>query len=426
MQQMVFAERIGSQVASLTEDVANFLMSKSSRDPYDLYRQIRLQEPVCVLPDAVVLSRYEDVRAVWTNTNDFSMDPHRRGSRFQKVRSALAPTEQAQLDALVDFEAHQMTRSDGDDHRRRRGSVRGAFSAGQIRALEGYIRELAAELTAPLATGATIDLIHALAFRLPLRVIMHVLGLDDRLDDLEQIHIWGGHLAANRSGTRPEMIGHAYRAMTEFRSYVEQLLADRSERQPGDQLVDALIRVKDNDGLSQDELVAMVCHFLFTGHETTTKLIGNGIISLLTYGGGSQWRRLTELPSLAGASTEEVLRYESPTHIAYRVAVRDVEVGGFHVKSGTTVMGLIGSANRDEARFSQADQFLIERTDNAPLTFGVGAHFCLGAHLARLEGRVVFETLATLFPTLKIAPGHSIAWASGSTFRGVSELPVSA
>jgi len=173
--------------------------------------------------------------------------------------------------------------------------------------------------------------------------------------------------------------------------------------------------------LTEDELASNINILLSTGHETTTHLIGNGLLALLQH--PEQMQRLQSQPSLLAQAIEEMLRYDNPVQITYRSALQDVNLGGKPIRKGDLVNSILGSANRDPQRFSNPDRFDITRNEGRHLGFGIGIHFCIGAPLVRLEAEVVFDTILRRFPKISLAT-DSLQWQEHPIFRGLKALPV--
>jgi cytochrome P450 len=287
---------------------------------------------------------------------------------------------------------------DPPDHTRLRRLVSHAFSPRAIASLESWIREATDRLVSTVDPEDGFDLVDAVAFPLPIAVICHLLGVP--ADDQAQFRVWGHALAstldpqasAESESRESELALTAY-----LRALVEARRAD-----PDDSLLSSLIAAEEEgDRLTQDELVSTALLLLVAGFETTVNLIGNGTVALL--GAPTQWARLHEEPGLIAGAIEELLRYDSPVQMTSRNATEDVEVAGRVVPKGANVIVLIGGANRDPEMFAEPDGLEIDRADaSRHLSFSFGIHSCLGAALARLEARVVFEALTSRFPTLEL------------------------
>jgi len=302
-----------------------------------------------------------------------------------------------------------------------RSAAQAAFTSRSVGELAEVTQQLTDELLNDLSRQERPDLFD-LAYRLPLLVISSLLGVPH--GDADLLRMWGHDITdgSRRIPAQPELIRRAKQSVMEYRAYV----ADLVERRAGiarTHLAAAQLAVEDDQRLTRDELVATYALVLSAGHETTVNLIGNGVLALLEH--RDQWRRLCDDPSLAPGAVEETLRYDAPVQISLRHADVDFELNGLDIPLGTPLWLLIGSANRDPEAFSDPDDVDITRHPNGHLGFGHGVHFCLGASLARLQGRVVFATLAQRFPRTELAadPETLPRW-TGVSMRGVMSLPV--
>jgi cytochrome P450 len=258
-----------------------------------------------------------------------------------------------------------------------------------------------------------------LAYRLPLMIICDMLGVPAH--DRERIHEWSGLLGRNRGGDDPQVLMAAHAAMEEFRAYVGELLVPlRKER--GTDLLSDLLGAEDDEQLSQEELTAMFVVLLFAGHETTTNLIGNGLLMLLEH--RDQWERLCAEPQLMGNAVEELLRIISPVQWQFRLTTQPMTLRGVELPAGQTVYAVAASANRDPEVFSEPDVLDVGRENaKAHIALGFGTHFCLGNALARLEGQVVLELLTERYPHIELA-SSDLHWRGNAMLRGLAELPV--
>jgi cytochrome P450 PksS len=206
--------------------------------------------------------------------------------------------------------------------------------------------------------------------------------------------------------------------------YLRRLIAWR-RAEPRDDLVTALLRAEEaGDKLSEDEVIGMIALLLLAGYETTMSLIASGALALIQH--PRQRELLRQNPAVAGSAIEELLRYTSPADVAtFRLAREDVTIGSVTIPRGEVVLAALASANRDESQFSDPETLDITREPNRHLAFGVGAHFCLGAPLARLEGQIALTTLFRRFPDLRLAEApETLRWRRGLLFRGLEHLPV--
>ncbi|MEU4565638.1 cytochrome P450 [Micromonospora sp. NPDC023956] len=310
---------------------------------------------------------------------------------------------------------------DPPEHTRLRRVVAKAFTARRVERLRAGTRRVAGELVdGMVAAGAPADLVTHLATPLPIRVICDLLGVP--VTDQDRFHTWSEAIVST-TALSPE----------QAREYVDNLfgymagLVERRRTTPTDDLIGAMVRVRDSDGerLGEDELVSLAAGLLAAGHETTVNQIPNLLYVLLT--NPEQWARLCAEPGLVPSAVEELLRFVplGATAAFPRYATEDVEVGGVLVRAGEPVVVSIHSANRDERVFTEPDQLDLARPVNPHVAFGHGVHHCVGAQLARMELQVVLETLVERTPGLRLAvPEPELTWKTGLLVRGLTSLPV--
>lgn len=390
-------------------------------DPYPMYGVIRTVRPVLELPidgwqgpSNWLLTRYADVREVL------------RDPRFSADRTS-APFVKQNMDRLPDFlrQAAQGQRSmliqDPPDHTRVRKLANKAFTRSRIEALRGHIEDLVRglldDVETKLAETGEFDLIHDFAEPLPAVVIAELLGVPP--EDHRKFRGWSSQLIRAVGTGRDEDRQAAQDANRSLVEYLGQTIAAR-RAEPRDDLISALIAAQEeSDALSDNELLATSTLVLLAGHETTTNLIGNGLLSLLRE--PSQWQRLCADPSLAASAVEELLRFDGPVQATVRVATEDVELDGHVIPEGSMVLLSIGSANHDPEVFDEPDDLDITRDPNPHLGFGFATHFCLGAPLARLEGEIAFRELARRLPKLALLT-EDPTYRENPVLRGIDEL----
>jgi cytochrome P450 len=356
---------------------------------------------------SVMLLRYRDVR-------DALLD-RRFGAMGVRYYDALGWTE----GPYIDWVRRTVVFLDPPDHDRLRRLVGRAFTPRQVARVRPITEAIAARLAAAAAERETVDLYDAFAQRLPLQVICELLAIPDV--DHAQMGEWTAALSLATATPAGEARAGADRAMRGFNDYVGRLIAER-RRRPGEDLLSALIAVEEEgDRLSSPELVAMVVQLLYAGHETTRNLIGNGLFTLLEHPG--ELERLRREPALLPSAVEEMLRYEPPIVFTSRVALAPVDVAGIAIPAGALLQVALVAANRDPEAFPDPNRFDVARPDNPHLTFGFGAHFCLGASIARMEGRVAFETLLARFSRLEFA-GEKPSWAPATALRSLEGFRV--
>ncbi len=376
------------------DPLALWMRPESKADPYPMYEELRRGDPV------------RSGLGAWVTVNHATAEAVLRDRRFSPSPTHLRryrPPSYPPGDPRADLPAADLLTMDPPDHTRIRRLVSGAFTPKAIAALEPRIREVAAGLL-DRAGSSGFDLIDTLAFPLPIAVICHLLGVPAA--DQARFRAWGHDVAAT---LEPQAAGAALSqsraAEVALSGYLRDLVSKR-RADPDDSLLSALIAAEeDGDRLTHAELVAAALLLLVAGFETTVNLIGNGTVALLTAPDGrQQWDRLRQDPALVPAAVEELLRYDSPVQMTSRNATQDVELGGTLIRQGTPVVVAIGGANRDPAVFDEPGRLLTDRPNAARhLSFSLGIHHCLGAALARLEGRIAVEELTSRYPALSLA-----------------------
>lgn len=389
-------------------------------DPLPLCAHLRAERPVVpvsvpgVTGEAYLLTRYEDAIAVL------------RDERFAKdVRGARDPGDQRQpwMPRALQPLSHTMLDSDGAEHRRLRNLVRDTFAPRYVAELEPRVQQITDGLLERMAAAGRADLVADYALLLPLTVISEILGVSER--DRLRFRRWFSSLVAVSASARTSL--RVLRALPDIllmMRFLRRLVADRRAR-PRDDLVSRLAGAgQDGDRLGEDELLAMVAVLLIAGYETTVNLIATGTLLLLTH--PDQLDRLRCDPVLIGTAVEELLRLGSPIDVATeRYAREDVEVAGVRIPRGSLVLVGIVAANADGARFPRPERLDVAREDNHHVAFGHGPHYCLGAPLARLEGRIAIGSLVRRFPDLELAVRpDQLRWRPGVSLRGLVSLPV--
>jgi hypothetical protein len=384
-------------------------------DPYPTYRALRSQAPVYRHPvfRSWVLTRYADVEAVLRDPG-FSVD-RTKLPLFRLLR--WARRDESDFARAVE---RNLLMLDPPAHTRLRGLVSRAFTPRAVERLRPRIEAIAAELLERAAGCGELELVRDLAYPLPVTVIAELLGVPAA--DHERFKRWSDELTAlldplqARGGMR-----RARAAFEELSAYFRAVLAER-RREPRDDLVGALAAVEDGgDRLSEIELLSLCMLLLGAGHETTTNLIGNAVVALLRHPG--ERKRLQDDPGLAESAVEELLRFDSPVQVTDRVAREPREIGGRRIRPGQLVGLVLGAANRDPEAFPEPDRLDLGRRENRHLAFGQGAHFCLGAQLARLEARVALARLFERFPDLRGDP-ERVEWRRSIVLRGPLRVPL--
>jgi len=352
-------------------------------NPYPTYQRLRERDPVhrMRLVNAWVLTRYEDVQAVLQDHHRFSNQEAGAGDReYTKDRS------------MLDL--------DPPDHTRLRSLVSKAFTPRSVAALGPRIEKIVEGLLDDVNGEDRFDLIDSFAFPLPIIVIAEMLGVP--AEDLDRFKDWSNDIVLSLEPilTREQRVRFR-RSEQELYEYFEGIIALRRQ-DPQDDLVSALLAAEEEgDRLSHGELLATLLLLLVAGNETTRNLIGNGMLALLRNPGELQ--RLKREPELIETAIDELLRYDSPVQLDGRTALEDVELRGKIIHTGQQVVSVVGAANRDPAAFSDPDRLDLGREEKSHISFGRGIHYCLGASLAKLEGRIAFEGLLERFSSMRLA-----------------------
>ena len=387
-------------------------------NPYPFYQDLRLEDPVHWSDKlgSWVLTRHEDVN--WALRN------HQRLINSGRIASLLDQLPQQDRERMGPLYRHfslGLIHTDPPDHTRLRVLVNKAFTQGAVENMRSRIQAIVNELLDAVQESGRMDVIRDFAYPLPAIVICDILGLPP--EDREQFKRWSDEIIG-LTATNPLTVEAAERAqqgLLELRDYFGRLVVDRRQNPRSDMLSLLVEAEEQGDKLSQAELLSTSVTLLVAGHETTTHLIGNGLLALLRH--PHQFQRLRDNPTLMAGAIEEFLRYDSPLQRQLRKAAIDLKLGGKQIREGDLVSVMLGSANHDPAEFREADRLDITRTRNHHVAFGSGVHFCLGAPLARLEGSIAFSTLLSRFPNMRLED-EALQWQHDIAFRGLSAFPL--
>lgn len=383
-------------------------------DPYPVYHRLSEGGPL-LLPESnlVVFSSFEDCDEVLRHPNSCS----------DRLKSSAAQRAMAAGENLRPFGIPSFLFLDPPDHTRLRRLVSKAFSPKVVRSLEAGIIELVDGLLDKVAAAGRFEVIADLAHPLPVAVICRLLGVP--VED-EPKFSWASELLAQGLDPFFAFTGQAQgfeerlEAGLWLRGYLRDLLAQRREH-PRDDLMSGLIAVEETgDQLTEDEILATCNLLLIAGHETTVNLIANAILAMLRH--PDYWAQLAGDPARASVIVEETLRYDPPVQLVGRVAGADMTIGGVLVPKGDTMMLMLAAANRDPAVNERPDVFDPDRQPLRHLAFGLGAHFCLGAPLARLEAAVALCAVTRRFPGARLAGEPT--YKPHVTLRGMACLDV--
>jgi cytochrome P450 len=398
-----------------TETAYELFTPEFFQDPQTFQAALRAEAPAreVVTPNGFrvwVVTRYDEGKAVLA---DPTVQKNSAGMREAMAKNKVDEGEAREFAPDL---SHHMLSMDPPDHTRLRRLVTKAFTARRIEQMRPRIEEITAELLAKLTAGDEVDLLDVFAFPLPITVISELLGVDD--EDREQFRRASNTLIASSGPEETQAAGQW------MAGYLMKLVAAKRAT-PGEDLLSALIETSDDsDRFSEQELVSMAFLLLVAGHETTVNLIGNGVLALLT--NPDQLARLKADPSLMASAVDEFLRYRSPVNMStFRFTTEPVVLGEVTIPADSLVLVGLGSANRDENRFDNADELDISRPVGGHLAFGHGIHYCLGAPLARLEGEIAFRALLAAFPDLTLATAaEDLEWRVSVLIHGLEKLPV--
>jgi cytochrome P450 len=327
----------------------------------------------------------------------------------------------AEMSPIAELMVKQMLFMDPPAHTRLRSLAAHAFTPARVAVLRSHIREITARLLDQVQDKGRMDVIGDLAEPLPAIVTAEMLGVP--VSDHDQLKDWSASFAEMLGNFQhnPERAPRILRTVNEMTAYFHDAIRQQKDK-PSEGLVHSLMTAEiDGDRLDEEEVVATCIVTMVGGQETTTNLIGNGVLTLLRNPGEKE--RLKEDSSLIPTAVEEMLRYESPSQHTGRLAPEDRELGGRLIHKGQAVMAVMAAANRDPERFSDPDRFDVTRQDNRHLAFGYAAHFCFGAALARVEGQEVFDAIMKRMPDLQLEPGP-LTWRNNLGLRGLCALPV--
>lgn len=392
------------------------LTADTFADPYSGYQRMLADDPHrSDVFGTWILSRYADVIA--------GLKDNRLTTRnLMAARLAhMPPDHDLLVKAVLEQAAMVMASHEPPDHTKKRAFLSSRFMRGPVEKLEPWIQSLADHLIDQVVASGEIDVIRDFAGPLPLLVISGVVGIPEEDGPLMK------HLAdesielSGRPRADIASLEAQFHSAQSFYEYAQGLL-EHHRKDRRDDLISDLLALQDRStGFGDRELIANAWMVVGAGHETTTKLIGNGLLALIRH--PDQMRMLLDRPDLIESAVEELLRYDAVVQTTVRLAREDVEIADRQIRAGEMVHFILGAANRDPAQFPDPDRLDITRSPNRHLGFGIGTHFCLGAHLARLEARIAIGTLVRRLSDLRVSGGE-LAWNGNLTFRGLNSLNV--
>ena len=410
---MAFRERAavrtrGQGVAG--EVLAAVALPEGRANPYPLYQRLRAIGPTATALDGtLVVTGYREC-SMLLRDHRLHKTPERR-----LAASGYAQWQDRPALRLI-FSSVMMLNPPA--HTRLRRLVAASFTARRVAGLRPAVQRIVAGMCEQIAGDS--DFVTGFAVPLPVTVIGELLGIPaaDRPMFADLARDWSAVLEV----LSPQVVDRADAAATVIADYLSDLAAQRREH-PADDLISAMAAAGGGDNLTADELVTMAALLLKAGSDTTAGLLSNGLAALLAH--PDQVARLRAEPLLAIPAVEELLRYDSPVQVLYgRCAPDDLTIAGFDLSDGQRVLAMLGAANRDAAVFSDPDRLILDRAQQAPLSFGGGIHYCLGAPLARLEAQVALPALLARFPRLALA-GEPV-WREGGMVHGHASLPITA
>jgi cytochrome P450 len=382
-------------------------------NPYPMYRQLRETAPVYWDPylSAWVATRYQDVVTVL----------HRFSAQRAQPPQQLTEMGLSVLNPIAAIMTRQMLFLDAPEHTRLRALAASAFTPARVATLRTHIQDIVNNLIDAVFPNGRMDVISDFANLLPATVSAEMLGVP--VADRDQLKAWSAVYAEVLGNFQhnPDRVTRVLKSVEEMTSYFDSRMREQRSR-PRNGLIHTFMSAEiEGDRFAQDEIIANLILTMVGSQETTTNLIGNGLVTLLRH--ENELARLRTDLSLIPSAVEEMLRYESPTQFTARIAPEDCELGGKIISKGQSVFAMIGAANRDPERFPDPDRFDIQRQNNRHLAFGWASHFCFGAPLARIEGQVAFETILRRLPeiVLETAP---LVWRENLSLRGLKSLPV--
>ncbi|HET8853969.1 MAG TPA: cytochrome P450 [Ktedonobacteraceae bacterium] len=386
-------------------------LPENRSDPSRLFAALRSTDPIHYDETACcwVLTRYQDVMNVLHHASFVSSWPP----------AGWGAEERASRTALHSMLRRQMLFVDGQEHQRLRRLLLKPL-ASKSRSMHGFVEQVVDALLARVQPQGQMDMVNEFAARLPLRVMIHLLGLPQ--EDEAQLRVWADSLAHVSSGY---LAGEGVQQVMHMLGYFQQLVACK-QACPGDDLISTLLEAMDHGNMhSADEVAITSMMLLAAGSVTTAKLLAHGLFALLEDRDRFPLLRATiQTPGLIKLAVEEVLRFVTPTRFVARFAVQDVVIGGTYIRAGQKVLLVLEAANHDPQRFPAPETLDLRRLPNPHLAFGAGRHVCPGAALARVEAQVAFKALLQRFPHLHRAPGTVPEWHPNINLGGFTSLPI--
>ncbi len=383
-------------------------------DPYPVYAAVQAADPIF----------WSETDQIWHVLGYAEVMQCALNPAIQPVVSSTDPliarlansSQEHEIIKVKQFFENWVSELSSHAHRRVRRALLRSLNPRQIAQWRPRIQALADELFASVANEAQFDFIKAIAFPLPIMVLAQLIGVPE--SDLYLIKRWSDEIIGFQADNQSvAALRRLYDAVLELEAYFEAIIESRRQN-PSD---DVISQVLQTGAVSDEELISNLGLFVIAGHETTTGLLGNGMLSLLRH--PAQYERLLADDSVVTTAIEEFLRYESSTQFSGRIAAEAVEINGHQIAKGKRINLVWAAANRDPAQFDNPHDLDVARQNNKHLAFGNGAHYCLGAALSRLEAEIIFTTLLHRLPRLEFAVDPPL-WVQSQQFRILTTLPV--
>ncbi len=386
-------------------------------NPYPYFSYLRRTDPVHWNNSlkSWVITRYDDVRKILSE--DFvTVD------RLNTFYSKLPGKEAKLLEEIIKYLNLWAAFRNPPDHTRMRKIMMVAFTRKSINQMEPVIKKITEFTLDNLENYNEIDLVEKFSSPIPALTIMHLLGVPTEM--LENFKSWSDDMSKFIGGSRNDKKKYekAANGCKQMVSFFKNIIAERRANPADGFLMDLINATVENEKFSDDELIATCMLVLFAGHETTTNLISNGILTLIK--NPKELKKFVSDPNLIDTTIEEIMRFDGPTNSLVRNVAKNHKFHDKNMKEGDRVFAMVSSANRDESVFENPNSFLINRSPNRHLTFGFGPHLCIGATLAREEGRIALSSLFRRFPKISLKNNSSFDWVDAMVPRGLKRLSV--
>ena len=395
-------------------------------NPFPLFAELRKTDPVFFSHTlgGWIVTRFQDVSSILHNHEDYSSK-----GRVLHLINKLDPGVQRQLPLLQKHFATGLAHSDAPEHKRLRGLLAQAFTPKVSESMRPITRDIVQKIVSELAS--TSDLIQDIFTPVPALVVGRLLGSSE--EDVPDLVRWAGAINGlyEKGGLiDPQKAIYAEEMLNEIRDFVFRLAnerratRDKGSLESSQDVLAGLVNAETlSDSLTESELVSTVVTLFVAGHETTTHLLGNGLLALLN--ADSQMEKIKSQPDRIPNAIDEMARFDGSVPRSWRITKRQMEVSGVLIPEGQLVLPMLSSANRDESEFESPDSFDIDRDTRKHLAFGRGVHVCLGAPLARIEGQEIITELLTNFPNMKLKERvEDLSWRRDVALRGLTSLPV--